>query len=166
MVSAALPGNCCWTSDVQAELGKATLRPHPRRTHDGQGHVNTGAHAQTTPALPRPGRAVCSTRQATPWAPMWPTEISRQQAGTTRQQHPRALVFPIPSASSPPTSRTASHRAGQQPSEEPGSMGGDGRAISRVNPRPLPDVMARQLAVTSSSSRKTEKRSLRRCVFW
>lgn len=70
--------------------------------------------------------------------------VSRQQDRRPGQQHLTPSPHLTPPSSprthkpflvSPPSSPTASHRAGQQPSEEPGRIRGDGQAISGVNSR-------------------------------
>lgn len=55
------------------------------------------------------------------------------QEGRTAAPHAPSPRCPPPSPASP----AASHRAGQQPSEERGGMRADGQAVSGVNPRPL-----------------------------
>lgn len=58
------------------------------------------------------------------------------QEGWTAAPHALAASF-YPTPLWLPTSPTASHCAGQQPSEEPGRMRGDGQAVSGVKSCPL-----------------------------
>lgn len=145
LASAAPPATCCWTCD---EPGEAELRHHARQTHDGEGHANTGALAQTPPPPKQSGLLHPSGNAVGSQVARRDFQTAGRDGQTAAPLRPR-LPPPTLASASPPTSRTASQRAGQQPSEEPGGRGADGRAVSRVNPRLLPDVTDRQLAVTS-----------------
>lgn len=60
-----------------------------------------------------------------------------QSFQTAGQQHLTPLPHLPPSPPSSPASPTASHRSGQEPSEEPGNARADGQAVSGVNSGPL-----------------------------